>query len=84
MTLSSADIAIVRNGFAVSLILIFLFNLVTFWSGNYIDLLIGWIAPYYDMFYSVLIFGLIITFILWLLLLPISVLVSDSRAFRKG
>lgn len=84
MTLSSADIVIVRNGFAVSLILIFLFNLVTFWSGNYIDLLIGWIAPYYDMFYSVLIFGLIITFILWLLLLPISVLVSDNRAFRKG
>jgi len=84
MTLSTADIVIVRSGFVVLLIGIFLFNLVTFWSGNYIDLFIGWIAPYYDMFYGVLIFGLIITSVLWLLLLPVSVLVSDNRAFRKG
>ena len=84
MTLSTADIVIVRSGFVVLLMGIFLFNLVTFWSGNYIDLFIGWIAPYYDMFYGVLIFGLIITSVLWLLLLPVSVLVSDNRAFRRG
>lgn len=84
MTLSTADIVIVRSGFVVLLIGTFLFNLVTFWSGNYIDLLIGWIAPYYDMFYGVLIFGLIITSVLWLLLLPVSVLVSDNRAFHKS
>jgi len=84
MTLSTADIFIVRSGFVVLLIGIFLFNMVTFWSGNYIDLFIGWIAPYYDMFYGVLIFGLIITSVLWLLLLPVSVLVSDNRAFRKS
>ncbi len=82
MTLSSADIAIVRNGFVAFLIGIFLFNLATFWSGNYGDLFIAWVAPVYDRFYNVLIFGLIIALVLWLLLLPISVLVSDSRALH--
>ncbi len=80
MTLSPADISGLRVGFFALIIAVFIFNLATFWFGNYGDLFIAWIAPVYDGFYGVMIFGLIVTFVLAVLLFPISLLQESDHA----
>lgn len=79
MTLSPQDLAAMRFGGAALLLTVFLFNLATFWLGNYGDLAIAWIAPIYNRFYGVMIFGLIMMAILALLLTPIALLQGGNR-----
>ncbi len=74
MTLSKPDIKIAKNGFFALLTLLLVFNLATFWAGNYAALALDWLSPFYNGFYGMMIFALIISTVLACLLFPISML----------
>jgi hypothetical protein len=80
ITLSPPDIKAAFSGFGIILILIFIINLATIWTGDFISRIVFSIAAYYSLFYAIVFLILLINLAVALLLLIPSSLLRPSHS----
>ncbi len=75
ITLSPPDIKVALKGFSVILVLVFVFNLATVWTGDFTSHIVTGTAGYFRVFYAAMFLTLFLNIIVAVLvLLPLSLL----------